>query len=172
MPAILLMLPLFLLRFGLLGVINREALGRAAFFAPLQGKEKLAYLLYQISNIFIILYPFLLKIKTDSPLFFIGLFVYLLGTAILTVSIIHFAKPKQNGINLNGIYKLSRNPMYVGYFIYFLGCVVLTHSILLFLALLVFQLSTHWIILSEERWCVDHFGSEYVTYMDQVRRYI
>jgi protein-S-isoprenylcysteine O-methyltransferase Ste14 len=172
MTAFLLMIPLFFIRFGLLGMINRDALSRAAFFAPLEGKEKTAYLFYQVSNIFIILYSFFLKIQTEPSLFFIGLFVYISGVSILTVSTVNFAKPKQSGINMNGIYKISRNPMYIGYFMYFLGCVLLTHSLVLLLSLLVFQISTHWIILSEERWCINNFGNEYINYMNKVRRYI
>lgn len=172
MTAVLLMIPLFFIRYGILVMINRDALSRAAFFAPLEGKEKTAYLFYQVSIVFIILYSFLLKIQTESSLFFIGLFVYILSISILTVSTVNFAKPKHSGINMNGIYKISRNPMYIGYFMYFLGCVILTHSIVLLLSLLVFQISTHWIILSEERWCINNFGSEYKNYMNKVRRYI
>lgn len=172
MTALLLMVPLFLIRFGLLGILNKDAIRRAAFFAPLEGKEKTAYLFYQVTNVFIILYPLLLKIRTEPLLFFTGLFVYILGNSILVVSTINFAKPKQSGINTNGIYRISRNPMYMGYFIYFLGCVLLTHSTVLLLSLLVFQISTHWIILSEERWCIRNFGSEYINYMIKVRRYI
>uniref|UniRef100_UPI0032610785 methyltransferase family protein n=1 Tax=Clostridium sp. NkU-1 TaxID=1095009 RepID=UPI0032610785 len=62
--------------------------------------------------------------------------------------------------------------MYVGYFIYFLGCVLFTHSMLLLISLLVFQISAHWIILSEERWCANKFGTEYINYMNKVKRYI
>ncbi len=83
-----------------------------------------------------------------------------------------FAKPSENGINLKGLYRFSRNPMYVAYFVYFLGCVILTHSLILFLILMVFQISAHWIILSEERWCIRQFGDEYIKYMNKVRRYI
>ena len=83
-----------------------------------------------------------------------------------------FAKPSENGINLKGLYRFSRNPMYVAYFVYFLGCVILTHSLILFLILMIFQISAHWIILSEERWCIRQFGDEYIKYMNKVRRYI
>lgn len=171
MNAFILVIPLFFIRFGLLRMIKKAALSRAAFFAPLKGGEKVAYLFYQASNAFIILYPFFLKIQTKPPKFFIGLFIYILGIVILIISTIEFAKPNQSGINVNGIYKVSRNPMYIGYFMYYLGCAILLHSMLLFLILLIFQLSAHWIILSEERWCVNKFGSEYVSYMNRVRRY-
>ena len=75
-------------------------------------------------------------------------------------SVSSFAKPAKNGINLKGLYRISRNPMYVSYFIYFLGCVLLTQSLLLLAILVAFQISTHWIILSEERWCIKKFGEK------------
>jgi len=171
MNAFLLIIPIFLIRFGLLKMINKDALNRAAFFAPLEGREKAAYLFYQLSNALIILYPPFLKIQTKPPLFFIALFIYILGISVLIIATVDFAKPEQSGINTNGIYKISRNPMYIGYFIYFPGCVLLTRSIFLFISLLVFQLAAHWIILSEERWCVNKFGTEYINYMNKVKRY-
>lgn len=172
MNAFLLMIPIFLIRFGLLRMINKDALNRAAFFAPLVGSEKTAYLFYQLSNTFIILYSAFLRIQAKTPLIFIALFFYILGNIVLIISTVDFAKPEQSGINRNGIYKISRNPMYIGYFIYFLGSVLLTHSILLLISLLVFQISAHWIILSEERWCADKFGTDYINYMNNVKRYI
>ena len=36
---------------------------------------------------------------------------------------------------------------------------------------IMFQISAHWIILSEERWCLDRFGEAYEEYMKKVRRY-
>lgn len=172
MNSFLLMVPLFLIRFGLLRLLNKDAIRRAALFAPLIGNEKLAVVIYQLSNIFILLYPLVLKIQTETQLFIVGLVVYFIGICILTLSTIGFAKPNQNGINSNGIYRLSRNPMYLGYFFYFLGCVILTCSLVLCMALFIFQISTHWIILSEERWCINKFGDEYIRYMEKVRRYI
>lgn len=169
--AFLLMIPLFLIRFGLLGIINKAALSRAAFFAPVEGGEKGAYLFYQISNAFITLYPLFLKIQMKQPTFFIGLCAYVLGIAILIISTVAFAKPNQSGLNTKGIYGVSRNPMYIGYFMYYLGCAILIRSVLQFIALLIFQIAAHWIILSEERWCIHKFGSEYINYMNRVKRY-
>ena len=169
MNGFLLLIPLILIRFGLL---NKEGLKRAAYFAPLIGREKAAYWFYQISNILIFVYLFFLKITTDPYWFYAGLVTYGLGVLMCLASVSNFSKPSENGINLNGLYRISRNPMYVSYFIYFLGCVLITQSLLLLAILVVFQISTHWIILSEERWCVNKFGEEYKNYMSKVRRYI
>ena len=172
MNAILLVIPLILIRFILLSILDKEALKRAAFFAPLIGKEKAAYWFYQVSNILIFIYLCFLKITTNPYWLYVGLVIYGLGILLCIVSVTNFAKPAENGINIKGIYRVSRNPMYVAYFIYFLGCVLLTQSFILLAILLVFQISAHWIILSEERWCVNKFGDEYINYMNEVRRYI
>ncbi|WP_455716688.1 methyltransferase family protein [Anaerosporobacter sp.] len=172
MNGFLLLIPFILIRFGLLTILNKEGLKRAAFFAPLIGKEKVVYLFYQISNILIFVYLFFLEIRTDQYWFYVGLVTYGLGVLLCFASVSNFAKPAENGINLKGLYRISRNPMYVAYFIYFLGCVLLTRSLLLLAILIVFQISAHWIILSEERWCIKKFGEEYKNYMDKVRRYI
>jgi protein-S-isoprenylcysteine O-methyltransferase Ste14 len=172
MNAFWLIVPILLIRYGLLGLLDRDALNRAAFFPPFKGKEKPAYLIYQIATFFILIYPFFLKVGTVGPLFIIGLTVYGLGIIVYTASTINFARPEKNGINRNGLYRISRNPMYIGYFIYFLGCVLLTRSVLLLAALIAFQLSAHWIILSEERWCAEKYGESYINYMKKVRRYL
>lgn len=171
MNAFLLMIPFFFIRFGLMQMVNKEALSHAAFFSPLQGNEKIAYLVYQLSNILIILYPLFLKIQMDHYTFLLGFTLYILGTVILAFSITAFAKPAPNGLNRKGIYRYSRNPMYVAYFLCFLGIAVITRSILLLLVVLTFQISAHWIILSEERWCLIKFKEDYAEYMRHVRRY-
>jgi protein-S-isoprenylcysteine O-methyltransferase Ste14 len=172
MNAFLLLVPILLIRYGLLGLIDKAALKRAAFFPPLVGKEKPAYLIYQIATLFLFLYLFFLGIRTDGPLFAIGLAVYGIGIIVCGMATFHFARPEKIGINQNGLYRISRNPMYIGYLIYFLGCVLLTRSVLLLAALIAFQLSAHWIILSEERWCTEKFGETYINYMKKVRRYL
>ncbi|WP_313343122.1 methyltransferase [Sedimentibacter sp.] len=172
MNAFFAVIPLIIIRFGILSILDKKALKRAAFFAPLIGIEKAAYWFYQISNILIFIYLCFLKITTDSYWFYVGLVMYGLGVLLCLISVSNFATPSENGINLKGLYRISRNPMYVAYFVYFSGCVLLTQSLILLVILLVFQISAHWIILSEERWCIKKFGEEYINYMNKVRRYI
>ncbi|MBA2853861.1 protein-S-isoprenylcysteine O-methyltransferase Ste14 [Methanococcus maripaludis] len=172
MNAFLTVIPIILIRYGLLSRVNKEALKRAGLFAPVIGREKIAYWVYQISTILILLYLLFLKIRADSEWFYIGLVIYSLGIILYGASIINYAKPKMSGINLNGLYQVSRNPMYIAYFLSLLGCVFLTQSMILLVLVICFQISAHWIILSEERWCIKEFGEEYLKYMDRVRRYI
>lgn len=62
--------------------------------------------------------------------------------------------------------------MYVAYFICFSGMALLTRLWVLFGLVLIFQISAHWIILAEERECIQKFGDSYEKYMREVRRYI
>ena len=172
MNAFLLLVPILSLRYVMSGTISNEALKRASFFSPLKEREDIAFCVSQFTTASILIYLLLLTIKVDSVWFYIGLVLFIIGTVLFTVSIINYAIPKTSGINVNGLYRLSRNPMYVSYFIYFLGCAILTDSWILFVLLIVFQTSSHWIILSEERWCIENFGEEYIKYMSRVRRYI
>lgn len=172
MKGLYLLMPIILIRYALFAVMSKDALQRAGYFAPLQGGEKFAFAMYQISNILMFLYLIFLRVITEPPIFYAALLIYSLGMVLYIISIIDYARPDENGANLKGLYKVSRNPMYVAYFIYFTGCALLTKSLLLFILLLIFQLSSHWIIISEERWCVEKFGAQYISYMKRVRRYI
>lgn len=172
MKGFFLLIPFLLIRFGLLSLLNKDGMKRAAFFAPLIGKEKIAYWFYQVSTLLIFVSLFFLNTTTDPNWLYTGLTTYGFGVLLCLGSVLSFARPAQNGINVKGLYRFSRNPMYVAYFIYFLGCVLLTQSLLLFTILLVFQISAHWIILSEERWCMKEFGEAYKNYMNKVRRYL
>ena len=173
MLAVFLLIPFLLIRFPLLSHFSKNALSRAAYFAPMEGNEKIAYVVYQISNIGLFLFSCFIGIKFDfSVLFYMGVAIYLLGLALCAISMRDFARPHANGMNTKGLYRYSRNPMYMAYFICFLGIALLTQSLTFFVILLIFQLSGHFIILAEERWCLERFGKAYRDYQNRVRRYI
>ncbi|MBS7009626.1 MAG: isoprenylcysteine carboxylmethyltransferase family protein [Anaerostipes sp.] len=173
MNGFLLLIPFLLIRFGFLSVLNKSAVKRAAYFPPVYGKEVAAYWIYQISNAVIFLYLCFLTVKTEASWrFCISLLIYLSGLVLCAVSILDFSAPSEEGLNHNGVYRFSRNPMYVSYFICFTGCALLTRSLILYGFVFLFQVTSHWIILSEERWCIEKFGDAYRQYMKKVRRYI
>lgn len=173
MNGFLLLLPFLLIRFGLLFALGKSGIKRAAHFPAMLGKEKSAYWAYQLSNAAIFVYLCFLTVKINfSWQFYSGLACYVAGLILCAVSIFNFARPSTSGLNTNGLYRLSRNPMYLSYFLCFMGCAFLTRSQLLGATVLIFQLSSHWVILSEERWCVERFGEAFTQYMKKVRRYI
>lgn len=172
MKGILLFLPFYVIRFPLLSKLNKQAVQRAAHFAPMQDREKPAYWIYQITNGMILIYLCFLDVRLDASWqCWIGAMIYGLGLGLCLMSIIDFARPEEDGFHKEGLYRYSRNPMYVAYFVYYSGCAIWTGSLFLFMVVLVFQISAHWIILAEERWCREVFKERYSEYCNHVRRY-
>ena len=166
------LIPFFIIRFYMLTRLNKEGVTRAAHFAPMAGGEKIAYYIYQITNVIIFVYLCFVSVTIkEIEIFILGISLYILGLILCTFSIINFASPSKNGLSNVGIYKYSRNPMYVSYFLLFIGCSLLTNSVVLFVIILIFQISAHWIVLAEKRWCIENFGESYKEYMKMVRRY-
>ena len=169
---IFLIIPFFLIRFGLLSFFGKKAVYRVAYFAPINKDEIPAYYVYQISTAAIFLYTAFLNFYFDfSVLTFLGLLLYILAHIMLAITIVNFSSPDEIGLSVKGIYKFSRNPMYLSYFICMLSWVLLTKSIVLLIIVIIYQISTHSIIISEERWCLEKFGDEYKEYMARVGRY-
>ncbi len=172
MRGALLLVPFFLLRLGLLAALDREAVGRAAHFAPLLPGERWAYWVYQLANTGILLDILFLKVETAPPgLFWAGAVLYAGGMGLLAASVAAFAAPAAGGFCRRGVYRFSRNPMYLAYFLIFAGCAALGRSPLLLGLTAVFQVAAHWLIRAEERWCAQRFGEVYGEYAGRVRRY-
>jgi protein-S-isoprenylcysteine O-methyltransferase Ste14 len=172
LSGVILIAPILVARFGLLSLLNPEAVQRAAYFPPVRGIEKPAYLLNIITTLMLLIVPFFLKIDLHGVPGIAGVILFGAGLILYSVSIIQFAGPDEEGINMKGFYRISRNPMYVSFFIYFFGCCLMTRSLLMFITLTIFQLTVHFMIISEERWCINRFGETYKAYMSKVRRYI
>lgn len=172
LTGIIIVLPILLVRFLLTSVLSREAVKRAAFFPPTQGLEKPAYLVNIGTTLLILVIPFFLRINIHGFMGTAGISLSLVALVLYGLSIVHFAGPDTSGINRSGLYAISRNPMYVAFFLYFLGACLMTRSWLLLAVMLIFQVSVHFMILAEERWCREQFGEPYTEYMKKVRRYI
>jgi len=168
----ILIIPLLIVRYGLPLLVDKDAMKRAAFTPPVEGREKIAFWVYLLSTFAMLIYLFFITIAVESYLFYIGVSFSVIGLLLYAISFINFGKPSEQGINTHGLYKYSRNPIYVAFFIYLLGCVLITQSLILLALLIVYQTSVHWIVLSEERWCIQQFGNEYIQYMKRVRRYL
>jgi len=89
MNAVFAVILIFLIRYALRGLVNKNALKRAVLFAPLIGKEKAAYMVYQITTILILVYLFFLKINIGASWFYAGIFLYSLGIVLYAISTIY-----------------------------------------------------------------------------------
>ena len=167
-----LVLLLFAIRYGLLALVNSSALSRAAHYAPLDKSDQFPYLIYQVSSVLIPAYMCFLLMKVNSPVGIIGLIVLSAGIILFTLSVIQFALTPANSISQKGVYLFCRHPMYAAYFLYFIGSALLASSWVLLTIVVIFQMSAHRLILSEERWCLLTFGQAYDDYMKNIGRYM
>lgn len=172
MNAAILLIPLVLVRYGLMGFFGKDALRRAAHFPEADGIERVFHWTYQAGSLLLMVLPFFLRVNGSSRLLIPGLAVYASGVAVCAAATVQFARTQAGGFCQTGLYRFTRNPMYVGYALYFLGCVLLSASWAMLAAFALLQMSTHFLILSEERWCLREFGEEYGRYTKKVRRYL
>ncbi len=85
---------------------------------------------------------------------------YLSGEGLKTVS-------AQYGISGRGNLYYMRNG-----FLLLIPFLLIRFGLLSYLNKDAVNRAAHWIILAEERWCVESFGESYREYMGSVRRYI
>lgn len=173
MNGLWLAVPFLAVRFLLPFALDREALRRAARFAPMRGGEKIAYAVYQAATLAIFACLGLLTVRWDGAwISFAGALCYAAGLGLCAAAVVAFCAPDGRGLNINGVYRLSRHPMYVGYFVCFAGMALLARSAVLLGVVLIFQVAAHWMVLAEERWCLETFGDGYARYIRSVRRYL
>ena len=139
----------------------------------MRGGEKIAYAVYQAATLAIFICLGLLKVRWEGAWTCLaGSVCYAAGLGLCVAAMVAFCAPDGRGLNTNGVYRLSRHPMYVGYFVCFVGMALLVRSPVLLGVVLIFQTAAHWMVLAEERWCLEKFGDDYARYMKGVRRYL
>ena len=136
------------------------------------------------------LFPYLI-LKSRSPelfsgsfglLQFLGIFLFVTGTAVLIDCIIRFAIQGEGTLSpadptkklvVSGLYKYSRNPMYWGVMMMLIGETLFFESKELWMyTLFIFITFYLFIVLVEETRLRKDFGQDYEAYRKKVRRWI
>lgn len=73
---------------------------------------------------------------------------------------------------VTGPYRLSRNPLYVSVGLVFLGICLATANVVLSGILVLLLVLQHFMILAEERACLQTYGALYARYAETVPRYL
>ena len=164
---VLLIVPVLLLRYGWMRILNPKVLPFAAIFPHGEGRDEWQTKL----NAWIINGMIFSPILTRIHFSLTGWSVYLLGLIVLAIAVAGFAKRNDQGFCDEGIYRYSRNPMYVGYVLAFLGLGILIRAWFYWLFFTPFLLTLPAVIRAEEVWCLQEYGELYQAYMRQVSRY-
>lgn len=94
--------------------------------------------------------------------------------AYLSMGLItHIGLPEgKHQLRTNGIYSISRNPMYASFIFLNTATFLFIPSLLLLVVMIYGMIVHHFIILGEEKFLAGEFGDEYQAYQSKVPRYL
>ena len=84
-----------------------------------------------------------------------------------------FKNVEENKLITDGVYSVTRNPVYTGGFLICLGAIFIANNLLLFVVPIICWIyMTIFLINTEEKWLRDLYGQEYMDYCKKVNRCI
>jgi len=165
-------LPFLLVTYGVSYlIVSRES---ALFSWPKYSKQEKSLLgIGMMCLIASWIYSIFVPLKLGTPWLYTGLPIYLVGLIFVTLATLSFAKASPDKPNTEGIYHISRHPMYLGWVLVYLGVGIASASwVYLLLVLVVLGLYIPVLAIPEERLCLDRFGDAYHEYMKRTPRWI
>jgi len=168
----ILVLPFLLVTYGVSYlIVNKKS---ALFSWPKYSKQEKSLLgIMMVCLIASWIYSIFVPLKLGTPWFYVGLPTYLVGLIFVTLATLSFAKTSPDKPNIEGIYSISRNPMYLGWILVYLGVSIASASwIYLILVLIVLGMFIPVLVVPEERLCIEKFGDAYREYMNRTPRWI
>ena len=134
-------------------------------------KDKLINLFSMILYIGVMICSVFVPLKLGTIWFYVGLALFVLGMSFTIPETQLFFRKKGQFLT-RGFYRISRHPIYVMVDIAWIGMAVATASWLLFVLIVFYMIVLHFLILAEERICLEKYGDSYREYMNKTSRYI
>jgi len=139
---------------------------------PFNEKEERLYGISQLIFWASVIYSVFLSLKLDTVWFCAGLLVYLLGIIFTVIAGTSLDNTPMDRPATEGLYRISRNPIYLGTFLIFVGIGVACASWLFLLLIAIFIVLQDRLIAPEERWCLEKYGDAYREYMNRTPKWI
>ncbi len=139
---------------------------------PHNEKEKKLYSISQLIFWASVIYSVFLPLKLGTVWVYAGLLVYLFGMIFTTVAGMNLDNTPMKRPATEGLYRVSRNPIYLGTFLIFIGIGIACASWLFLLLMAIFIVLYDILIAPEERWCLEKYGNAYREYMNRTPRWI
>jgi len=139
---------------------------------PFHEKEEKLYGISQLAIWASNIYSVVLPLELNTAWFYAGLSIFLFGMVFTFLAGTSLDATPMDRPATEGLYRISRNPIYLGCFLIYTGIGIACASWLFLL------LTSIWIILyavliaPEERWCLEKYGDAYQEYMDSTPRWI
>ena len=137
-----------------------------------QGKDKQLTYITWIPYLSIVFCSIFVPLKLGTLGFYLGLALFALGTIGGGVAGVQLFFRKPGQLMTNGFYHISRNPIYVSCYVIWIGIGVATASWLILAFVVLSMIVQHFLILGEERICMEKYDASYREYMNGVPRYV
>lgn len=151
--------------------IFKEGAKRAVDTSWYNKRDKINGFGSSILQIVLLAVSIFVPLKIGTTWFWIGTVIYAIAFIAFIFSFHDYVKAPTDKIIDKGIYKLSRNPMYTIFIVGMLGVCIASASLWILIILIPFSILTHFIVLGEERYCINTYGEEYVEYKNKTPRY-
>ena len=116
-------------------------------------------------------YSIFLPLILGTIWFYIGFFVFICGTLLLSFATYSFIITPTDQLIQEGVYAFSRHPMYLATFFICLGTGIATASWILILLSIIIAICLKFEASLEERYCRNIYGDVYEEYMEKVPRW-
>ena len=121
---------------------------------------------------FVILYSIFLPLKLGTAWLYVGLLIFVLGLAMQVMTTISVADTPLDKPITQGIYRISRHPIYFGSFLLFVGMGIASASWIVLLYALLWIVFFCIVVPAEERFMLEQHGEVYREYMNRTPRWI
>jgi len=117
-------------------------------------------------------YSVFLPLQLGTLWFYMGLFIFIIGSALIGIATFNFISAPVNQLITKGAYSFSRHPMYLAVFFICLGTGISSASWTFIFLSLIMALCFYQEALIEERYCLSRYGKVYKEYSSRSPRWI
>jgi protein-S-isoprenylcysteine O-methyltransferase Ste14 len=153
--------------------LNKERMeDEQATWKRVDKKLKKSNITIQVTFFGALIYSVFLPLNFETILLWIGLFIYMIGIIFLIMAVLVFTTTSKGRPVTNGIYQVSRHPMYLAGFMIFIGVGIACVSWIYLIYAFVFMLLMAKIVVYEEAICIGKYGNAYREYLNRTPRWI
>ena len=168
----ILVIPMLIIFFFSMRVTAARESGRQSGDFQLAKKEKGIINAILLPMVVSFIYAVFLPLQLGTAWLYSGLLIFLFGVVFTIVAILNFATSPKDKVITQGLYGVSRNPMYIGMLLMYIGLGIACASWLYLLLTLVLVILLNANLSAEERYCLYVYGASYRDYMNRIPKWI
>jgi protein-S-isoprenylcysteine O-methyltransferase Ste14 len=118
------------------------------------------------------IYSIFLPLQLGTAWFYVGLALCVLGVIVWTIAIVNIADIPLGEPWTKGLYRYSRHPMILAGSSILIGTGIASSSWVFLLFSIVYIILSAILVIAEERFCLEKFGTAYREYLNKTPRWI